>query len=658
MIAGSVFFMCFAIYLHNAAPSVTPGDSGEFITAGATLSLPHAPSYPLYVVLNKAFVSAVPWGTVPYRSNAFSALTSALAVLFMFLLAMKISASISAGVLISVIFGLSRSFFENSVVTEVFSLNTVFVSLILWMLLNKQSFLAVAYVLGIGLGNHHVLVFFVPILIFLSKRHEWLKMALCGLLGFSIYAVLPVRAHKQPPLNWGNPSSMSRLVRTVTRKDYGSFTLALGQAPPRTLRNTWLHLKQFGRHIKHELPWGIALLGFLGLVFGFLKRDSFFMALFVLFILFGPFFYLLGNLPLTAQSEGIMGRFFIAPVLCLVLGLLAWGQIHRRATMVLLCLGVLLVGWKHQAQASSMRQAMLVLDYARAMTRTLPMNSTLFMDGGDDAFYGLATLQYALQHRPDLNLHDRGGLVFKNPYGDDFRGLPKEKKKSRRQIVELHTLQDRPLFYATMDENVLPGVPLNQTGFLYQAQKLSEPAISWPLICLRGLYPLTVTGYRARALAAFFPYMNGIFFRDHDVSLSLRFFRQAEFLGEDVDWLHPNISHAYAFWGYGKLLKGAYGDAEKIYSQWIRFDPNAVQAHLNLGVVLERSGQREAARQHYRSVAAKFPDNADSLYNLGAMAWQDQDWKTAVECFNGVLKRDPKHEEAKRFLKLAEARWR
>src|SRR5262249_39978703 len=37
-----------ALYLSRLSPSVGVGDSGEFITGAVTLSLPHAPSYPLF----------------------------------------------------------------------------------------------------------------------------------------------------------------------------------------------------------------------------------------------------------------------------------------------------------------------------------------------------------------------------------------------------------------------------------------------------------------------------------------------------------------------------------------------------------------------------------------------------------------------------------
>jgi hypothetical protein len=49
------FVLIFWFYLKQASPVVTTGDSGEFITAAATLSLPHAPSFPLFTLMGRVF---------------------------------------------------------------------------------------------------------------------------------------------------------------------------------------------------------------------------------------------------------------------------------------------------------------------------------------------------------------------------------------------------------------------------------------------------------------------------------------------------------------------------------------------------------------------------------------------------------------------------
>src|SRR5438874_2523570 len=84
----------FLIYLHGSYPSVSVGDSGEFITAGQTLGIPHAPGYPAYVVLAKCADLLLPFGNHGYRINILSALCGALAVAMLYGLALSLTISL------------------------------------------------------------------------------------------------------------------------------------------------------------------------------------------------------------------------------------------------------------------------------------------------------------------------------------------------------------------------------------------------------------------------------------------------------------------------------------------------------------------------------------------------------------------------------------
>jgi hypothetical protein len=159
--ATALFLGAFGFYLHFAAPSVTPGDSGEFMTAAATLSLPHAPSFPLYCVAGKAVLTAVPFGSASFRCNVFSALTSAATLTLLFVMLVSMGGALVPALLTAAVIGLTVSFWENSLVTEVFSLNAFFVVALLFCLV-RRSFALFAFLLGLGVGNHQVLIFIVP----------------------------------------------------------------------------------------------------------------------------------------------------------------------------------------------------------------------------------------------------------------------------------------------------------------------------------------------------------------------------------------------------------------------------------------------------------------------------------------------------------------
>ena len=71
------FVAAFAVYLWTLCPTVWVGDSGELTAAAWTLGTPHPTGYPLWLLLAKAFATVVPFGTVAWRINLFSALCAA-----------------------------------------------------------------------------------------------------------------------------------------------------------------------------------------------------------------------------------------------------------------------------------------------------------------------------------------------------------------------------------------------------------------------------------------------------------------------------------------------------------------------------------------------------------------------------------------------------
>jgi tetratricopeptide (TPR) repeat protein len=667
-LALGVFVAAFALYAHGAAPSVTAGDSGEFMTAAATLALAHAPSYPLYSILGRLFLAVVPFGAVGVRMNYFSAFASAATLMLTFLIGRRVGASRLASLATAATIAGVASFWMNSLVTEVFALNTFFAALLVYCLSrmdegNGTWDILFCFVLGLGLGNHQVLVFAAPAFAvfllniapsgFASNRIG--AYAAAALIGLSIYLFLPIRSSRQPPLNWGQPVTVEKLYRTITRKDYGSLKLAIGEAPPRDFESAERHVARFARQMEREAPWPILLLGLAGLALGLRRKRAFYAALVTLFVVTGPFFSWLGNLPFNGQSDGIYGRFLILPMFALLLGLIEIGRLPKLGATVTALAAVLLFT-VNQPAAAEYRNGTLVLDYGRAMLRSMPTNGALFLDGGDDAFYSLALLHLVENQRPDIIMHDRGGLVFPNPYGDDFRSLDKKEKEARRLAVEQAAMRQRRLLYSTMDLNAMPGTRLRQRGFLYEAGALNDSGIDWPLICLRFLYPLEPSDYRTRALACFFPYMMGRQALDSgNLADGLDWYRRAAVVGTDVDWVRENMGYDLARLGYEHLSAGHMGEAEHVYLAWILIDPNSAQAQCNLGVVYERQNRLEEAIAQYERAARQFPTLTDPVFNLAVLAWHRSDWKTVVANLEEVLRRQPGNAKAAAYLQQARA---
>ncbi len=235
-----------ALYLLTLAPTVTFADSGELAAAVHFLDVAHPPGFPLYLLLGKLFTLLLPWGRLILRLNLFSALCAALAVgltgaaitLTPSPLRGRGEGFLAAAVLLAV----SRTFWEQATLTEVYALNMalaagLFLLLILFLRWRgeghpgraERAAALAAFLSGLGLGNHLTLFFWTAMLflaIWLEEgRAFWqgkrlFPRAALFLLGLAIYLYLPLRAAADPPLNWGDPENWTRFFRHVTAAQY------------------------------------------------------------------------------------------------------------------------------------------------------------------------------------------------------------------------------------------------------------------------------------------------------------------------------------------------------------------------------------------------------------------------------------------------------
>jgi len=154
------------------SPAVNFGDSGELIAAAATLSIPHAPGYPLHSLLGHAAGVLLPAATWAYRVNFVSVLCAALA-LTLFWDAMRRTGFSRIAAAAGVLFlGLSPLWLHTSLQTEVFALNSLCAAAGFWVLcrypdrfFDSRPMAALGLALGLGGANHHTLILIVPALL-------------------------------------------------------------------------------------------------------------------------------------------------------------------------------------------------------------------------------------------------------------------------------------------------------------------------------------------------------------------------------------------------------------------------------------------------------------------------------------------------------------
>jgi hypothetical protein len=114
-------------------------DTTKFDYLGLVLGTAHPPGYPLYTMLNAAFVRIVPWGSVAFRANLLSAVFAILTCLVAVPIFTKLGVRpvVAAGGASAL--GLIPQLWHFALIAEVYTLSTLFVALVLACLLAYDS---------------------------------------------------------------------------------------------------------------------------------------------------------------------------------------------------------------------------------------------------------------------------------------------------------------------------------------------------------------------------------------------------------------------------------------------------------------------------------------------------------------------------------------
>lgn len=164
MVTGASFLL----YLRTAAPTVLPGDSGEFQFAAWGFWLAHPTGYPLYLILGGIWQHLLPFGDPAFRLNLFSGFWSALTVGTAFCVFWRATFSRGAAVIAALTFAVSPLFWSQATRAEVYALNTFFVALLtllgmLWTETPRRRYaIAFALVLGLSLAHHRTTILLIP----------------------------------------------------------------------------------------------------------------------------------------------------------------------------------------------------------------------------------------------------------------------------------------------------------------------------------------------------------------------------------------------------------------------------------------------------------------------------------------------------------------
>lgn len=658
-----VFLALWALYVLNAAPHISTGDSGELAAAGVTLGVAHSPGYPLYVLAGKTFVAVMPWGNPAYALDLFSGFCAALALA---LVGAGTAWLPAAGL---VLLGAGPLFVKLSGTAEVFGLN-ILAAAILWRVLGgataslRRRGMWAAFVFGLGLANQQTLLLVGPALalwFWWEGKRSFFRSSLapCAAalaLGLSLYAFLYVRSQVQPLLDWEDPGTLERFWSVLRRARYGTLQLAQGAAAAWTWERSAAILKFVGMKVHENLGTaGLCLLA-AGAVEFYRTRRREAAALTVAFILSGPLFLLWANSVPGAANGEILERFLLLPLFLLAGPAAAGGSAlwaknpAARAAAI-----ALTVWWVAAAAPPALRAAArwdtLARDHGLNILRNAPEGALLVTDRADETEFALAFLLYAEGRRADLDFVDANAGVSRSRYGEDYYGIWGAPRLGRRQEIEGRWLASggKPFFYATLDVGQLR-LPRRAAGLLHEADAAGR-------FGARTLFPygevlLLRRPAEGTARSRHLLRSTGVLLGDYALGLGRaseaeRFFRLAEISG-GTSW-HLNM----AAWRH---RQGRREEAEALYRALLERPGKWPEAWNNLGVLLSEKGMwKEALACYGKAVVAK-PSYAEAHYNAGVAYWNLGDWANVVRAFEAALALDPAHDRAARYLGEARRR--
>ena len=216
-----VFAIAAVTYLMTMEPTASFWDCGEFIVSAHKLDVGHPPGAPFFMLLGHFFsLFASDTAHVAMCVNALSALASALTILFLFwtitALGRKLVSTansqlstaqgialLGAGLVGSLAYTFSDTFWFSAVEGEVYALSSLFTAVVFWLILkwdehadeegSDKWLILIAYLMGLSIGTHLLNLLTIPaiVLVYYFRRHEFSWKGVCGAFGISV-AILAI----------------------------------------------------------------------------------------------------------------------------------------------------------------------------------------------------------------------------------------------------------------------------------------------------------------------------------------------------------------------------------------------------------------------------------------------------------------------------------
>ena len=696
-IAGFVlFFLFLGIYAYTSSPTIAPyRDTGEMVCDVATLGIAHQPGYPLYILLGKVATSLIPVGNLAYKLNFFSAICGAGALYVFYLLLIKFT-PVWISFFICSLFGLNFTLHTVSTVSEMYSLNILLVMVLIFTsfsIFEKYSFkkiILLSYLLGLFMTNRMDILLTAPALgvlllpkVFTDLKTDFFKKFSIATafftLGFSLYLYLLVRSNANPLFDWSHPADIATFLAVITRKSYGS-TLDLISRNYHMGELFLPNMKHYLIHVFSNFNFALLLMPF-----GFYKLYSIskekFYSILTLFIITGPFFFFLANMPPNPHSLAIVEPNYLVPDIALLFWI-AFGAFYLYELKIkrhIVLIGAILMSSIayasfHNLPSSNRRWLFFASDYAEDVFKSVPPGGAIVAKK-DVQLFSLWYLQNIKNRRPDIRVIAQG-LSGSRWYQNSYKIWHKGFSPLNLNSGDISNWSDTAEIsgnnmFSTMDvvlPDNAPHLPRGMISSIYPSKKFqAENSNLWHFFNLEWLgepyndfFSLDLANSYIQAAVSLSAYLSSHSLMNKDILDKLYMCRLA-----DSDKAQP-----YLYLGFYYIAKNDWDNGKKYFKQAAEANENllklakdyhsledairgvskaAAYAWLNYGVACEKTGFNEEAERAYLKALLRNPQFAQAHYNMAILYWH-KDPARVIKELKATLEIDPNHKEAAFYL--------
>ena len=455
--AAAVALALFVLYAATAPRSVSLEDDALFVLSAYFLGIEHPPGYPLFTLVGHLF-TWLPFGSVAYRVHLASALFGALTAAAAWLCARslvdadrRLPAYLAAFAL-----GLSPVFWSQSIIAEVYTLNTLFLLALVHLGLRAEHDPRVlpwmAFIFGLSLSNHYPLMLLAApafAILLWPLREELLRRF--GLLlvlvaaGLLPYAWLIHRSWKGLPISfYGEMETLTEIWYFISRSGYVNVDHSHTAG--------WLDKTRYLTFMGRELFFQFAIIGTAVAAAGFAAQwrvlgkriSAFFTTAFlmpsaVLVMLLGFDYdvfrkHIFHVYPIPAYAIG---------ALWMALGFdwLAARYALRRGQSLAAAAGLLLLIGGLGAWVNLRANHDWSVRYAQTVLKILPKDAIVFGQGDAD-LAPIAYFHMVENARPDITLYQSQGLILGNRL---FHPLRTDQESANRIVREMIAAQKSPV---------------------------------------------------------------------------------------------------------------------------------------------------------------------------------------------------------------------